>query len=133
MVATVTGVVPYISIIREYLHDGREGHHFHVLQGASYEDEFTYGEELNRLAAEHPDLITYVPTFSRPQEGRNEGWSGRTGRVNDIVECYVEKQGLEPDATLVYACGHPGMIENVKNRFLPRGFKVEEERFWKES
>ena len=132
MVATVTGVVPYVSFIRDYLHKGREGHHFYVLQGASYQDEFTYSEELERLAAEHPSLITYVPTVSRPREERNEGWSGETGRVNEIVERYFEKWGLKPDDTLVYACGHPGMIEDIKERFLPRGFKVEEERFWKE-
>ena len=36
MVATVTGVVPYVSILRQYLHEGREGHRFFLLVGASY-------------------------------------------------------------------------------------------------
>ena len=130
-VATVTGVVPYISIIRDYFHDNREGHHFHVLQGASYHDEFVYDVELAALARERPDLVTYVPTVSRPTEVRNSGWPGERGRVNEIVERYVEKLELTPDDTIVYACGHPEMIEDVKARFVPRGFKVEEERFWK--
>ena len=132
LVATVTGVVPYISIIRDYLHHGRTGHHFYVLQGASYLDEFTYDKELSELARQHPDVITYVPTISRPAEERNKGWTGETGRVNLIVEPYVERLGLGPEDTLVYACGHPGMIEDVKQRMIPRGFQVEEERFWKE-
>ena len=132
LVATVTGVVPYISILRDYIHHGREGHHFYVLQGASYADEFTYLEELEDLARLHPDLITYVPTVSRPDEDRNSGWSGETGRVNNIAERYADEYGLAPSDTLVYACGHPGMIEDVKERMLPRGFKVEEERFWKQ-
>jgi len=131
LVATVTGVVPYVSIIRDYLHYNREGHHFHVLQGASYHDEFVYDDELAALARERPDLVTYVPTISRPTEERNGGWPGKTGRVNEIVERYVEKLELAPDDTIVYACGHPDMIEDVKARFVPRGFKVEEERFWK--
>ncbi len=32
LVSTVTGVVPYVSFIRDYLHAGRDGHHFYVLQ-----------------------------------------------------------------------------------------------------
>lgn len=132
LVATVTGVVPYISFLRDYLHNGREGHHFYVLQGASYQDEFTYLDELKRLAAEHPDLITYVPTVSRQAEEHNKGWTGETGRVNNIVQKYIDQFSLTPEDTLVYACGHPGMIEDVKEKLVPQGFKVEEERFWKQ-
>ena len=132
LVSTVTGVVPYVSFLRDYLHRGLEGHHFYVLQGASYEDEFVYDGEFEALARERPDLVTYVPTVSRPTEERNAGWVGETGRVNEIVEDYAGKLGLAQDDTIVYTCGHPGMIEDVKARFLPKGFKVEEERFWKE-
>ena len=132
LVATVTGIVPYMSYIRDYLHNDLEGHHFYVLQGASYLDEFVYEEELRRLVSEHPDVISYVPTVSRPDEGQNAQWTGETGRVNAIVERYVEEFGLAPEDTLVYACGHPAMIEDVKARMKPRGFQVEEERYWKE-
>ena len=131
-VATVTGVVPYVSILRDYIHHGRSGHRFHVLMGASYVDEFTYDAELIDLARERPDLVTFVPTVSRPDEDRNSAWEGKRGRVNEIVEEYAEAEGLTPDDTIVYACGHPGMIEDVKARFIPRGFQVEEERFWKD-
>ncbi|CAI8045225.1 Flavodoxin/ferredoxin--NADP reductase [Geodia barretti] len=131
-VATVTGVVPYVSIIRQYLHEGSSGHHFHVLMGASYADEFAYDEELRRLSEEHSDLITFVPTVSRPDEEPNANWHGETGRVNTIVEAYAERNGLTPEDTIVYACGHPGMIEDVKDRMIPKGYKVEEERFWKD-
>ena len=131
LVATVTGVVPYISYLRDYLHRGDSGHRFYVLMGASYVDEFVYDEELEKLVAEHPDLLTFVPTISRPDEERNEEWTGEKGRVNEIVEKYAEEFGLSTEDTLVYACGHPGMIEDVKDRMLPKGFAVEEERFWK--
>lgn len=131
-VATVTGVVPYISIIRQYLNDGETGHHFYILMGASYHDEFAYDSELEQLAADHPDLITFVPTISRPDEEPNAEWTGETGRVNNIVEKYAEKWELAPEDTIVYACGHPGMIEDVKDRMIPKGYDVREERFWKE-
>ena len=132
LVATVTGIVPYVSIIRDYLHAGLDGHHFYIIEGASYRDELTYDTELEALAAEHPELITYIPTLSRPTEERNAGWTGETGRANEVVESWIARLGLSPDDTMVYACGHPGMIEEVKAKLLPRGFKLEEERFWKQ-
>ena len=94
LVATVTGVVPYISYIRDYLHRGESGHRFFVLEGASYDDEFGYDDELERYTSEHPDMVTFIPTVSRPNEERNSGWKGETGRVNAIVEPQVEKLGL---------------------------------------
>ena len=131
-VATVTGVVPYLSIIRQYLHDGQSGHHFYILMGASYLDEFGYDDELEKLASGHSDFITFVPTISRPDEEPNAGWDGEQGRVNAIVEKYVSKWALTPEDTIIYACGHPGMIEDVKDQMMPRGYEVKEERFWKE-
>ena len=40
-VSTVTGVVPYISILRQYLNDNTEGHETYLLFGASYGEEWT--------------------------------------------------------------------------------------------
>jgi ferredoxin--NADP+ reductase len=132
LVATVTGVVPYVSFVRDYLHAGLEGHHFYIIEGASYRDELVYDTELEALSAEHPELITFLPTLSRPTEERNAGWTGETGRANEIVEDWIAQWGLSTDDTIVYACGHPGMIEEVKAKLLPRGFALEEERFWKQ-
>ena len=132
LVATVTGVVPYVSFVRDYLHHGRKGHHFHLLEGASYMNEFAYDGEFIRLSQDQPELITFVPTVSRPDETANRGWKGETGRVNSIVEGYIAERGLTPRNTMVYTCGHPGMIEDVKERMLTAGFPFKEERFWKE-
>ena len=132
MVATVTGIAPFMSTIRSYLHRGGHGHKFYVLQGASYLDEFTYSEEFEELSGKYPDTIKIVPTVSRPTEGKNAGWNGVIGRVNTIVEEYVERFALEPESTVVYACGHPGMIEDVTEQLSPKGFKIKEERYWKQ-
>ncbi|MDA1256345.1 MAG: hypothetical protein O3C10_00655 [Chloroflexi bacterium] len=140
--STVTGVVPYVSILRYHLETlvglatdpGQQPFgefNFFVLEGASYVDEFGYDGELSRMAAEH-DNIRFVPTISRPREERNAGWTGETGRVNVLTEKYIDKFHLSPDDTIVYACGHPQMIEDVKHRLNGTGYRVEEERFWKE-
>ncbi|MBR61910.1 MAG: ferredoxin--NADP(+) reductase [Dehalococcoidia bacterium] len=138
LVATVTGVVPYVSFIRDYINKIENNeiesivHEMHVLMGASYFDEFTYDEELKSAASKYPDLVRFVPTVSRPDEDKNASWTGATGRVNEIVEDYVTANGLSFEDTLIYACGHPGMIEDVKGKMAPLGFTVDEERFWKE-
>jgi len=131
MLSTVTGVAPFVSFIRDYLHHGGEGHKFYLMMGASYADEFTYDEEMTALAAQHPDYIRFVPTVSRPDDARNAGWTGAKGRVNTIAGEYLERFNPPMDDTMVYACGHPGMIEAVKAELPPQGWKYKEERFWK--
>ncbi len=132
MLATVTGVAPFVSMIRQYLHDNRQGHKFYLLLGASYADELTYDEELSGLSQQHPDCIRFVPTVSRPTEDRNSGWQGAKGRVNTIAEEYLNSFDLPKKDARVYACGHPGMIAEVKEQVVPQGWKFIEERFWKE-
>src|SRR3989337_594136 len=131
MVATVTGIAPCISMIRNYLYRGLDSHTFYVLQGASYQDEFAYKHELESLSKEHENII-YTPTVRRPEEERNKGWRREPRKANVIVERYLEKFPLDPESTLVYACGHPGMIEDVKQRLGGKGYKVKEEKFWRE-
>ena len=132
MVGAVTGVAPFVSILRQSERDGVRGHRFFVMEGASHQDEFVYDTELERLAAEHPDTVTYVTTVSRPNAERNRSWAGPTGRVNTLVEEYLAKWSLPKDDTVVYLCGNPGMIEDVQARLKPKGWNFIEERFWKE-
>jgi ferredoxin-NADP reductase len=53
MVATVTGIAPFVSMLRFTLHHGDRRFRFRVLQGASYQDEFAYRAELQAAAADH--------------------------------------------------------------------------------
>jgi ferredoxin--NADP+ reductase len=131
MVATVTGVAPFVSMLRYALETPSDGASFYVLQGASFADEFGYDTELGAVAAAHPN-VKFVATCSRPAEPRNARWRGETGRVNAIVERYVGEWAIAPSETCIYACGNPQMIEDVKARFAGTGFQVESERFWKD-
>ena len=131
MVATVTGIGPFISMIRAYLYEGRQGHTFYILHGTSYYDEFAHQAELEDLVAQHPNLITYVPMISRPTEARNARWTGETGRVSNLVAKYIRQFALDPRSAQLYACGHPEMVKEVKKRFGHEGFRVQTERYWK--
>lgn len=137
MVATVTGIAPFVSMIRDHIRQGLSAkqprYHFYVLHGASYCDEFCYREELEevmRLSPAGIDLV-YEPTVSRPREKRNTPWRGRSGRVNLILDRFPFQWGLSPEDSIIYACGHPGMIKDVRENFAPKGWKVKEERYWK--
>ena len=77
MLGTVTGVAPFVSIVRDHLHYGRDGHHFYVVEGASYLDEFVYDAELADLAAAHPDALTFVPAVSPAHRGAQRRLGGR--------------------------------------------------------
>ncbi|MBA12506.1 MAG: ferredoxin--NADP(+) reductase [Chloroflexi bacterium] len=132
LVSTVTGIVPYVSFIRNYLESGRSGHKFYILAGASYSDEFIYDKEFIELSEKYPEFIKFIPSVSRPDEEKNSGWSGSTGRVNNIIEDKISELQLPSDDTMVYACGNPDMIEDVKKRVTPLGFGFLEERFWKD-
>ena len=129
MIATVTGINPFVSILRDYVHKGSQGHHFHVMHGASYQNEHGYREELAAMASAHPDLITYTPTVSRPDEAANQGWTGQTGRVNTLVAEYLSSAGLTVDNTLVYACGHSGMIDAVTGEVEKSDFRLKTENY----
>jgi len=131
MVATVTGVAPYVSILRSYLRQNLHGHRFFILDGASYQDELAYTAELRGMGQTTPTVL-YLPSVSRPADARNRGWMDGTGRVVQWVEPILTRHGLKPEDTMVYACGHPGMVATIKENLGAQGFKVKEERFWRE-
>lgn len=133
MVATVTGVSPYVSMVRDYLKDKNDQEYtFYILLGASYYDELVYDEELQGLQNSFPGIVQFVPTISRPNEPRNDKWTGLTGRVNSIVKDQLMTRTLPKENTFIYACGHPGMIESVREEVVDEGWNFIEERFWKE-
>ena len=125
MVATGTGIAPFISMVRDALHRGLGGS-FVILHGASHADDLPYRDELTALAASNPN-VEYIPTVSRPDEAPNAGWTGRTGRV-DVVASEMAPQWAGP-ATRVYACGNGGMVKAVTGNMRSLGLKVTSETF----
>jgi len=133
-VGTVTGVAPYVSIVRTMVRGANQGHpsdlRIVLLHAASRSWEFAYREELEALSA-RDSWFHYIPTVSRPWEDPN--WKGEVGRAEDIVRKYLDMLGLEPTNTTAYLCGHPQMIENAKGILARRGFSkesVREELYW---
>jgi ferredoxin/flavodoxin---NADP+ reductase len=116
LLATVTGVAPFVSYVRTLYKDWKAGdspmpgnHKLYCIHGGSRSREFGYRDELEQIAREVP-WLEYVATISRPWE--DASWTGETGRVEDLVRKYVSEWGLKPAETTGYLCGHPNMIEN---------------------
>ncbi|MQF85557.1 MAG: hypothetical protein FI730_01740 [SAR202 cluster bacterium] len=132
MVGTVTGIAPYVSMMRKHLKESESSDKkFIILEGASYLDEFGYEEELMSLDKSNNN-VTFEASVSRPDEERNDSWKGYKGRVNNILLERLEEWGLNPSETIVYACGHPGMIEDVNEKLKNTDYTFLEERFWKD-
>jgi ferredoxin-NADP reductase len=131
-VSTGTGIAPFISMIRQSMVD-RAPRRTVLVNGCSYVDELGYRDELDTLEAEQRYPLHVVPTISRPNDPRNAGWTGRTGRAEAIVADVCREYGLRPEKTVVYICGNPEMILNVERELMDRGFPefhVKKELYW---
>ena len=134
LAATVTGVAPFVSIVRNLTGEIRNGRtpncKLAILHGASRSWEFAYREELQALSNDS-SWFRYVPAISRPWE--DPSWKGEVGRIEDVLRKHLDALGFEPKTTTAYLCGHPQMILNAQSILQRRRFQKEfirEEVYW---
>ncbi|MBN2445480.1 MAG: ferredoxin--NADP reductase [Phycisphaerae bacterium] len=142
MVATGTGLAPYMSMIRsELTHESRRGK-IAVIHGAYHSWDLGYHGELVMLERMSPSF-TYIPVISNPED-EPVRWMGRTGFVQPVWrEGAIEKAwGLKPtpENTHIFLCGHPKMIESMEEIITAEGFvehtrktpgQYHVERYWR--
>lgn len=143
LVSSGTGIAPFISMLDELLLPGglgddhaqpeaQSGPCVVVAHGVSYAAELAYRERLERHVSASPRL-TYVPTISRPAAAGNDGWAGRTGRVESILADLCEDLRLDPKDTVAYLCGNPDMIAASRETLCGLGFPADaivHENYW---
>ncbi len=140
MVATGTGLAPYMSQLRTALlyHPARR---VAVLHGARHSWDLGYHAELATMQRLRPHLL-YLPVVSRPDE-EPAVWAGEVGYVQDLwVSGVLERRwGGRPGPadTHVFLCGNPAMIETMAALLAGEGFRehtprqpgeLHVERFW---
>ncbi len=134
MVATVTGVAPFVSMVRHVA--GREQpapaepFRMAILHAAGRAAEFGYGDELAHYA-KAGKWLEYIPTVSRPW--LYPGWQGERGRAEDVARKYLDAGQFTPSSTTVYLCGNPHMIQNMEGVLERAGFPkacVKKEIYW---
>lgn len=125
LVATGTGLGPYVSMLRQ----GEELERFErivIVHGARTTSEHAYSEELRAAAVRDPRLI-YVPVASR-EEKVSVGLAGRitTTFASGALE---QAAGVPMDAdSHMLLCGNPQMIEEMAAALKARGFKKHRRR-----
>ena len=123
LIATGTGLAPYVSMIRSYLTpDTRR--RLAIIHGARHSWDLGYRAELVTLQR-LSDVFTYITVISRPKD-EPVPWSGPTGYVQDIWEKAVlnEAWGFDPGPgnSHIFLCGNPGMIETMEELLKRDGF-----------
>jgi len=140
LVATGTGLAPYMSMLRADLLAHRH-RRVAVLHGARHSWDLGYRAELATLDR-LMDHFAYVPTISRPDE-EPVPWGGETGYVQELWRRGVleDRWGFRPTPadTHVLLCGNPAMIEDAVRILAREGFvehtaerpgQVHVERYW---
>lgn len=112
MIATGTGLAPYISFLRSHIH-----HHpeikLAIIHGAANPWDLGYYSELNLLHTLFPNFH-YFPTLLKA----DSSWTGLRGYIEEHLNNDVlQNVGIEvnPNKTHFFLCGNPKMVESVTN------------------
>lgn len=124
MMATGTGLAPYMSMLRSFLLRESE-RRVAVLHGARHSWDLGYRSELQTLQRLFPNF-DYFPVIDDP-EAEPLKWAGHSGFVQDLWRegVIAGHWGFDPapDNTHVFLCGNPAMIEETLGMLTAMGFK----------
>ena len=146
MVATGTGIAPYMSMLRSPTTQ-TAGRKFVLIHGVSNTRDHAYKDELARILDDGVDL-NYIPIASREPTERSQKYVEefffnrdrlKTGRVADEeVKRAIEEQAqlhdtgienvlnheLSPENDIIMVCGNPGMIKSLESIAEALGFRL---------
>lgn len=141
MVATGTGIAPFISMLRTYA-DAPRWRRAVVINGVRYAADLAYRSELEALVRDHSHIV-YIPIVSREPTGPAAAWTGLRGRVQQVLDPHAYRSHvgavLAPRDCHVMLCGNPEMIMSVQRMLEEQGFHVHSpaqpgnihfERYW---
>ena len=111
MIATGTGVVPFVSMLRAIQDEGKAFKHIHLIYGCRYEQDVLYHEELKRMAADFEDFDLTVAL------SRDKDWSGIRGYVHQV---YMEDDTEVSSDALYLICGWSQMIDQAVAHLISR-------------
>ena len=108
MMATGTGLAPYVSMLRQ----GDVRSRFErivVVHGVRHETELAYRDQLRQLGVEHVAAVSRV-----------------TGRITSLIE--RGELDIQPERAHVMLCGNPAMIAEVSALLEARGLTKHRQR-----
>jgi len=111
MVATGTGIAPYISFLRSHIIERPESKMV-VIQGAAHRWDLGYYSELTFLEKTFANFF-YVPTLTDP----DDRWDGYQLSIEDLLRNDTLQNWFnitpDPERTHFFVSGKPEMVSNV--------------------
>ena len=137
LLATGTGLAPYIAMMREPSIWERYGKVV-VVHGVRFVTDLAYQDEMQQLKERWPGRFVFVPVVSRTvMEGAIHG------RITHAIESGALEQfaeaGINSESSLVMMCGNPQMLDDVEAMLHTRGMQrhkknqpgqIVVERYW---
>lgn len=120
LIGTGTGLAPLLAMLDlAYNRDDLDVPTV-LIHGVAYQDEAVYR---NRVTAwQDAGLpVDYLPTVSRPDDPRNDGWTGLSGRADAVLRRVLD-EWPETRSGVAYMCGNPDMIESCTAVLADAGF-----------
>lgn len=124
MIATGTGLAPYISFLRSHLTDHPDTH-LAIIHGAAYQWDLGYYSELNFIQNMFKNFH-YFPTLLKA----DHSWTGLKGYIEKHLESnLLESVGIEvsPEKTHFFLCGNPKMVDSVTHFLSKYNYTIHKE------
>ncbi len=119
MIATGTGITPYISFLRSHITERPESKMV-VIQGAAHQGDLGYFSELSFLNNAFPNF-QYLPTLT----DADDTWPGYRLWIEEMLDQGIlgKEAGVacDPQKTHFYLCGNPAMVANVSKWLVEKG------------
>lgn len=114
-IATGTGIVPFRTMIEEYLKSGGM-QKITLLWGLRHEDDIYWQKEFEEISSSHPNF-RIILTLSQP----SVNWQGKRGHVQEYI-------AITPDADY-YLCGNKTMVSDIRERLAAAGVPETQVKF----
>jgi ferredoxin--NADP+ reductase len=121
LLATGTGIAPYLSMLRTET-PWRRFQKVVLVHSVRHAEERTYGDAVAEIAKGHAEQFRFVSVTSR-----EEAAGSLPGRISDtIASGSLEKAvglTLDPKGSQVMICGSPKTIGDIADELKPRGMR----------
>jgi ferredoxin--NADP+ reductase len=137
LLATGTGLAPYIAMLRESNIWNRYDKII-LVHGVRLATDLGYQQELARYQSQYPDRFRFIPVISRQSVDGTI-----SGRITTAIENGTLEQAanadLSADSSAVMMCGNPQMLDDVETLLQGRGMQKHKksapghyvvERYW---
>lgn len=119
MIATGTGLAPYISFLRSYI-NLHQGIKMAVIHGAAYQWDLGYFSELSFIDSAFANFH-YLPTLLKA----DSSWHGQRGYIQDHLSSDLLPSlgiGINPEETHFFLCGNPRMVDCVSDLLASKAY-----------